>query len=692
MATLTTTIPTNTLASTPDRKHATDGTRVSDTETTRDNYRELSKLSFSGVTVEFDSLFPELAETRQKESITLHHRGSETTVNAYTGNIYFAAVPASQVINVPHANWPSPIVLAASYTLDDPSAEVTRIPVSDRGLVGWLMENGWPTTPVTVTDEEASIEDIPISLLKSDESLIEGRYCILIQQINTNGEEGTIKLIVEDAGGSDTDADVFISAPAYPSGIYPFNANGSFFSETDAEDMAALETCQLQGRIRTIPDYSTLVGWKERAGTEAPIAKLFPISEETPTSVQFRLAGWYFDAVDINGDAVVTVPQGIKCTVELEEFDDPDWVATSISQDIDTTDVNAARNITLSGLTANTTYRVKVTTAGKGNTLDGAGSGNEVMHREAADGDGYSDTNLEAAKTNLFQGSASVVSESGAVPLDTPQFILIEQFTSRNITYEISNNSDDSSKFDIAFTCENLTEVATLDITSGSNTYQETGDGSPSYVITFYGLTEDEIESTWTVLASYAEDFSIEFEYTIGANSIGALVQTADGVFEQRDTAVATELDMLNSQPDVYKTKTLNFLNTPGAKRIQYTQVSERIVNFQLPEGKILEAISIETEEFSPFGPGYIEYFIVADGNEYPITPTNQDGDHPEFYHYNSALSADERELSIGQGFIYTETVRDVSIKVKLSRPSASTYTTPMVTAIRCNQIRSDEL
>lgn len=165
MTIVTTTSPATglRLLSTIQRESISTASAQSDSNTVAAEH-VIATLTLSGIdtTGGFGGSYPPIAAGTQR-TVSLMHNGTEVSVEVYTGNIYLAAVPAAEVLNVPPADWPSPIVRAGNNAAA-PVTYPTRLPVSNKGIVGWLEQvHNYPTTSITVTTGVATLTNVPVS-------------------------------------------------------------------------------------------------------------------------------------------------------------------------------------------------------------------------------------------------------------------------------------------------------------------------------------------------------------------------------------------------------------------------------------------------------------------------------------------------------------------------------------------------
>ena len=729
------------------------------------DYRVINDLSIVYSAATFNGHFLSLVSRDKTKNISVTHMGNAELVEAYSANIYFAVVPANQVVNVPKANWPSPVYIASNYVSTTPSRKL----VSDLGLVGY-MEDATINTYVGNASSPVDLTDLQVSRLDKDDALITQDYMILLQHVWPDGVSGTVVILVDDSElpvgtvasianstanpGTHSDitdvghslsvgditiftgvtgtaaaafnavagvavthvvsADVFTVAIVYTdeaSGTwvqYPqqydiFKASGAYIDgrytfETAGADLynygslspisSLYPIAALKGRIRSIPyDIDTV----DLTSETYPVFRIFPTNPEVIDTVHLTLRGWYFTAVDADGNPTDDVPHRFKALITLEKWNGAAWVTTGKTITVNATSPSQAREISFTGLTAERLYRLNITTAGKGNSVDGDGGDGYAFHVPANMGDDYNtDALMQSAVEGLLTETHLIVSDTGATSLDNPVFILMERISGSDVTYTVSPSSTNSNLFDLEFSVTGTTNLTNLSIANGGNTHDTSGaPGSNPYVYTFTGLNESEIEGAWAFTATYANHV-IAFDFVLSSDTIGMLSQTADSLFEVLDNVSDTRIRLLNTNPAVYGTKTVQLTNPLSAFLVGYSTESAQRKEFILPNGSQLSSLAIEVDDFSPFGPGYINYYLSVDGIDHPITPLNKDGEHPMIYHFNSLLTETERNLAYGQGFIDTENTSNYAIVTQLSRPVESVNTTPIVTRIRSREIRTE--
>lgn len=499
--------------------------------------------------------------------------------------------------------------------------------------------------------------------------------------------------------------DAFRAAGVYMSGEAPFTESGwtltNFAQANSAANLYNLDERILKSRIRSFPGHVEAID----VSGDYPVFHVLP-SAEYPDSVFLFLRGWYFDSVDVNSNALANVPFGFYFDIALEEDDGGGgWQAQTTSfvphgwySGQKFTNPNAIRNggIWISGLESNLEYRLVVTTASKGNTQDGDGDDDYEFQGKTNIGDGYATANMATAIQNLLSGSEAIpysvgIDDADTSALDNAVFILLKRVTPADISYSITPSSSGQNRFDLAFTVAKTDNVDTLTIAAGSTSTEISPAAASSVSHTFTGLTEDQIETGWTITVEYTET-TIEFVYQIGTSTIGSFQQTADGVFETVTRSEPTLLRLLDSTPDNYRTKTITIQAPLGASQIAFAPSTDHDTLFTVPDGKSLSSVGIMVEDHNPFAEPAISYFLVVNNQEYPITPINRDGGSPVIYHINSILTPGQRQGIPGMGFIDTDNVTSYVIRTRITRPESQPNITPVVMRVQTREFYTDEV
>ena len=120
-----------------------------------------------------------------------------------------------------------------------------------------------------------------------------------------------------------------------------------------------------------------------------------------------------------------------------------------------------------------------------------------------------------------------------------------------------------------------------------------------------------------------------------------------------------------------------------------YKTETEHILGPYFCQGGGLKSIYLFTDDVIPenfdASVTHINYFIIINGVEYPITPQNKLGDYPSKYVLNSTLGPDAQlELLQTSKYSFIETEETISweVKVVISRPSSYTNMTPLLEAV----------
>jgi hypothetical protein len=120
-----------------------------------------------------------------------------------------------------------------------------------------------------------------------------------------------------------------------------------------------------------------------------------------------------------------------------------------------------------------------------------------------------------------------------------------------------------------------------------------------------------------------------------------------------------------------------------------YKLETEHILGPYFCQGGGLKSIYLFTDNIIPeefdISVTYINYFIILNGVEYPITPQNKIGDYPSKYVINSTLGSDaQTDLLQSSKYAFIETEETISweLKVLISRPSSYTNMSPLLEAV----------
>jgi len=108
----------------------------------------------------------------------------------------------------------------------------------------------------------------------------------------------------------------------------------------------------------------------------------------------------------------------------------------------------------------------------------------------------------------------------------------------------------------------------------------------------------------------------------------------------------------------------------------------------------MLEANDYVPSSFGDNREDWLLYSILVEGEDYPITPKNRVGDHPQVYHLNSPLAGPVRAVreENGEAFIDSDSgkIIQIGVKIELGRPETQGSATPVVFGYKLKYISYD--
>ena len=134
----------------------------------------------------------------------------------------------------------------------------------------------------------------------------------------------------------------------------------------------------------------------------------------------------------------------------------------------------------------------------------------------------------------------------------------------------------------------------------------------------------------------------------------------------QRSRAVIGPISLSNISYSVSSEHVSNLYTAAGyLKQIYFTALET------VPELFLVDQFTIDN---------YIKYFLILEGVDYPIRPSNRSGESPTIYYFNSTKSDDAKEEMRVSGAEFVDVLTTSwRIKATLTRPSIYSDATPVV-------------
>jgi len=232
------------------------------------------------------------------------------------------------------------------------------------------------------------------------------------------------------------------------------------------------------------------------------------------------------------------------------------------------------------------------------------------------------------------------------------------------------------------------------DIAAIDSGLHDPADESTAYSYEFTGLTESDIEGTWTIeWRNDAELESLTSTLTIPNSAVTSTTEA--GGLDPVPSSVDITISGDNSPYVMKKVVASNF--TMGLETFSIAAEYAPIKTYVLPNGA--RAVMLEVNDYVPssFGTNredWIVYSLIIENQTYQITPRNRQGQYPVIYHLNSPLVGPVRAVreDNNEGFIDTTSgkITEVGIKIELGRPEAQTSSTPIVFGYKLKYIDYD--